>query len=247
VSDERFRNAVEAALLAAGRPLSIDDLLAVFADSDWRAERRDIEALLAELGELWVGRGLELVQVASGWRFQVRREYSAHLGRLWSEKPPRYSRALLETLAIIAYRQPVTRGEIEDVRGVAVSPSILKTLLERDWIRVLGHKEIPGRPELLGSTRQFLDDFGLASLDALPPLAEIRDLDSLPDDLFPETRQPAALAVDVSEGEGMPLGPEPEPDSDSDEATEADPHGEQTAASSSDTGDHDEPPRQPTS
>ena len=173
MSDERFRNAVEAALLAAGRPLSIDDLLAVFADSDWRAERRDIEALLAELGELWVGRGLELVQVASGWRFQVRREYSAHLGRLWSEKPPRYSRALLETLAIIAYRQPVTRGDIEDIRGVTVSTNVIKSLEARGWIDTVGYRDVPGRPALYATTKTFLDDLGLRSLQELPPLEQI--------------------------------------------------------------------------
>ena len=195
MSDERFRNAVEAALFAAGRPLSADDIVAVFADSEWAPERKQVMTVLGELAELWSARALELVEVASGWRFQVRREYSAHLGRLWSEKPPRYSRALVETLAIIAYRQPVTRGEIEDIRGVAVSPSILRTLQERDWIRVLGHKEIPGRPELLGTTRQFLDDFNLSSLEGLPALADIRDLDSLPDDLFPETRDDAVLGV----------------------------------------------------
>lgn len=204
MSDERFRNAVEAALFAAGRPLSVDDLLVVFVDSDWRPERKDVAAMLAQTVELWSQRALELVEVAGGWRFQVRREYSAHLGRLWSEKPPRYSRALLETLAIIAYRQPVTRGEIEEVRGVAVSPSILKTLHERDWIRVLGHKEIPGRPELLGTTRQFLDDFSLGSLEGLPPLAEIRDLDSLPDDLFPETRPGGVPGAQPQPAVGVP-------------------------------------------
>lgn len=189
MSEERFRNGVEAALFAAGRPLSVEDLLVLFEDSEWRPDRSDLRETLTALSGAWEGRALELVEVASGWRFQVRREYSATLGRLWSERPPRYSRALLETLAIIAYRQPVTRGEIEDIRGVAVSPSILKTLQERDWIRTLGHKEVPGRPELIGTTRQFLDDFGLGSLEGLPPLVQIRDLDAVPDDLFTHSSQ----------------------------------------------------------
>ena len=130
------------------------------------------------------GRGIELVEVASGYRLQVREQYSPWLGGLFSERPPRYSRALLETLALIAYRQPITRGEIEDVRGVVVSSNIIKTLMEREWIRVLGHREVPGRPALYGTTREFLDHFGLKSLEGLPPLAAIRDLDQMEPDLF---------------------------------------------------------------
>jgi segregation and condensation protein B len=125
-----------------------------------------------------------LKEVSGGFRFQVRKEYSGWLGSLWSERPPRYTRALLETLALIAYRQPITRGEIEDVRGVSVSPSIIKTLTDREWIRVLGHRDVPGRPELFGTTTQFLQSFNLKTLDQLPPLSEIKDIDNIPDDLF---------------------------------------------------------------
>lgn len=171
-------------MFAAQRPLTVDDLAALFDGSDWTPERKAIREALAELAEEWQDRGIELKQVSSGFRFHVRKEYSGWLGSLWSERPPRYTRALLETLALIAYRQPITRGEIEDVRGVSVSPSIIKTLTEREWIRVLGHRDVPGRPELFGTTRQFLDSFNLKTLDELPPLSEIKDFDNLPDDLF---------------------------------------------------------------
>lgn len=184
MSQEKLKNIVEAALFAAQRPLTVDDLAALFESSDWLPERKSIRDALAELDEEWQDRGIELKQVASGFRFQVRKEYSGWLSSLWSERPPRYTRALMETLALIAYRQPITRGEIEDVRGVSVSPSIIKTLTEREWIRVLGHRDVPGRPELFGTTRQFLDSFNLKSLDDLPPLSEIKDLDNMPDDLF---------------------------------------------------------------
>jgi segregation and condensation protein B len=184
MSQEKLKNILEAALFAAQRPLNVDDLAVLFESSDWMPERKSIRDALAELTEEWQDRGIELRQVASGFRFQVRKEYSGWLGSLWSERPPRYTRALMETLALIAYRQPITRGEIEDVRGVSVSPSIIKTLSEREWIRVLGHRDVPGRPELFGTTREFLDSFNLKSLEDLPPLSEIKDLDNMPDDLF---------------------------------------------------------------
>ena len=184
MSQEKLKNILEAAMFAAQRPLTVDDLAALFEGSDWIVERKAIREALASLAEDWRDRGIELKEVSSGFRFQVRKECSAWLGSLWSERPPRYTRALLETLALIAYRQPITRGEIEDVRGVGVSPSIIKTLTEREWIRPLGHRDVPGRPELFGTTRQFLDSFNLKSLGELPPLGEIKDIDNMPDDLF---------------------------------------------------------------
>src|SRR5690606_11886169 len=179
MNTEEIRRIVEAALLAAGRPLKLDQLLAVFGDESVQPERDAVRKALAELAESYADHAIELVQVASGWRVQVRSGLSEWVGRLWEERPTRYSRALLETLALIAYRQPITRGEIEDVRGVTVSTSIMKTLLEREWVRIVGHRDVPGRPALYGTTREFLDYFGLKSLDELPTLAELRDIDSL--------------------------------------------------------------------
>ncbi len=184
MSQEKVKNILEAAMFAAQRPLAVDDLAALFEGRDWAPERKAIREALAMLTEEWQERGIELVEVSSGFRFQVRKEFSGWLGTLWSERPPRYTRALLETLALIAYRQPITRGEIEDVRGVSVSPSIIKTLTDREWVRVLGHKDVPGRPELFGTTREFLDSFSLKSLDQLPPLSDIKDIDEMHDDLF---------------------------------------------------------------
>lgn len=174
----QLKHIVEAALLAYGQPLSIDHLREMF-DEHERPEAADVRKALAELARDCEGRSIELVEVASGWRLQVRSAFTARLSRLWQERPSRYSRALLETLALIAYRQPITRGEIEDVRGVTVNPNIVRTLTERGWIRVVGHREVPGHPELLGTTREFLDYFGLRSLDELPSLAALRDLDNL--------------------------------------------------------------------
>jgi segregation and condensation protein B len=175
---KRVRNIVEAALLSAGRPLGIDQLRELFEEHE-RPARQIVEHVLMLLEESCVGRGFELRKVASGYRFQVRQEYASWVGRLFEEKPQRYSRALLETLALIAYRQPITRGEIEDIRGVTVSSNIIRTLQEREWVRVVGHKEVPGRPAMYATTRQFLDYFNLTSLEELPPLAEIRDLDEI--------------------------------------------------------------------
>lgn len=169
---------LEAALLAAGEPLSLDRLQALFEEGQ-QPEKSSIRMALAELSKDYESRGIELKEVASGFRLQVRQTFAPWVSRLWEERSGRYSRALLETLALIAYRQPVTRGEIEDVRGVSVSSSIVKTLLERDWIKVLGHRDVPGRPALYGTTREFLDYFGLKSLNDLPPLAELTDLDAI--------------------------------------------------------------------
>jgi segregation and condensation protein B len=172
------RNVVEAALLAAGRPLTMDELLAVFDERDGPTAEVLLAAIAALRGE-YENRGLELVEVASGFRIQIRASVAEPVSRLWQERPAKYSRAMLETLALIAYRQPITRGEIEDVRGVVVSTNILRTLQERGWVREVGHKEVPGRPALYGSAPQFLDDFNLKSLDQLPQLPEIKDLDQL--------------------------------------------------------------------
>ena len=174
----RLKHIVEAALLAAGKPLSIDRLLTLFLD-DEQPDRKTIRTALETLQQEYSGRGIEVREVSTGWRIQVRKEHAPWVSRLWEEKPGRYSRALLETLSLIAYRQPITRGEIEDVRGVAVSTNIIKTLLEREWVRVVGHRDVPGRPALYATTREFLDYFGLKSLDELPTLAEIRELEEL--------------------------------------------------------------------
>ncbi len=172
--DVELKTIIEAALLAAGRPLSFAELENLFADNE-RPEPSEIHSALAELAEDCRGRAVELKQVASGYRLQVREAFSPWVSRLFEERPGRYSRAFLETLAIIAYRQPVTRGEIEDIRGVAVSSSIVRTLQERGWVQVVGHKEVPGRPALLATTKQFLDYFNLKSLGELPPLQELID------------------------------------------------------------------------
>jgi segregation and condensation protein B len=176
MNTQKISNIVEAALLAAGKPLSLERLLLLFAD-DEQPHRQQLVEVLMQLQQHYQQRGVDLVEVNSGWRIQVRKEYSPWISRLWDEKPARYSRALLETLSLIAYRQPLTRGEIEDVRGVAVSTNIIKTLLERDWVRVVGKRDVPGRPSLYATTREFLDYFGLRGLDDLPPLAEIREFD----------------------------------------------------------------------
>jgi len=167
---EEFKRVLETALLAAASPVPVSDLRRLFEeDPGGDLVRR----LLDELAEDWQGRGVELVQTAGGWRFQTRLAYQVYLDRLKQERPPRYSRAVLETLAIIAYRQPVTRGDIEDIRGVVVSSNVLKTLESRGWVDVVGHRDTPGRPGLYATTRKFLEDLGLRSLTELPPLTEI--------------------------------------------------------------------------
>lgn len=178
MDDERLKNTVEAALLAYGQPLNVDQLREMFDEFE-RPDAAEVRAALAELASDCAGRPMELVEIASGWRLQIRSAYATRLSKLWQERPSRYSRAMLETLALIAYRQPITRAEIEDVRGVTVNPNIVRTLTERGWIRVLGHREVPGHPELLGTTREFLDYFSLKSLDELPSLAALKDMDDV--------------------------------------------------------------------
>jgi len=182
---KKLKNILEAGLLVAGRTLTVAQLEALFQHDSEQPSRKDIKAALEDLGKEYEGRGIELVEVASGYRLQSHSSVSDWVANLFQEKTPRYSRALLETLVLIAYRQPITRAEIEDVRGVAVSSNIIKTLQEREWVKVLGHKDVPGRPALLGTTKEFLDYFNLKKLDDLPALADIKDLDQF-DDLLAE-------------------------------------------------------------
>jgi segregation and condensation protein B len=185
---DQLKPIIEGALLAASQPLSVAQLSELFVEED-DVDRAQIAMALEQLAEACEGRGVELKEVASGFRYQVRQDVHPWVSRMWSEKPSRYSRALLETLALIAYRQPITRPEIEQIRGVVVSSNIIKTMEEREWIRVVGHRDVPGKPALFGTTRAFLDYFNLKSLDELPSLAEIRDLEDpqlrLDDDPFP--------------------------------------------------------------
>jgi segregation and condensation protein B len=212
---------LEAVLLAAGEPLDRAALASVFDEAE-RPPAADIEKALAQLVDDYAERGLELKEVASGFRIQVREEVNPWVSRLWEERPQRYSRALLETLALIAYRQPITRGEIEEVRGVSVRSNIVRTLQEREWIRVVGHRDVPGKPALFGTTKAFLDYFNLSSLDDLPSLAEIRDMGSLEPELDLETpddwerpEEAAAKPIEDS-GDGAERAadwvPEDEPD-----------------------------------
>jgi segregation and condensation protein B len=178
MNDQYVKNVVEAALLAAGRPLSMDELVGVFDERDG-SKPEDVRGAIAALNEDYASRGIELREVASGFRIQIKSDVAQPVSRLWQERPTKYSRALLETLALVAYRQPITRGEIEQIRGVAVNPNIIKTLQERGWIRVVGHRDVPGKPELLGTTRDFLDYFSLKKLDDLPTLAQLKELEEL--------------------------------------------------------------------
>jgi segregation and condensation protein B len=216
MSEWYCRNVVEAALLAAGKSLQLADLAQVFA-ADQKPTEAELAAILAGLQAEYATRALELAHTASGWRIQVRGEYATEVARLWPERPARYSRALLETLALIAYRQPITRGEIELVRGVAVNPNIIKTLLERNWIRVIGTRDVPGRPEVLGTTHEFLDYFGLRKLEQLPPLAELKALT----ELNVQLELGSAGAVEVQTVGGSDSDSEPELDNDAETDAEA--------------------------
>ena len=173
--DNKVKMIVEGCLLAAGRPLTLDNIIAVFERSE-QPDRNELKQVMQAISEDCNDRGFELKQVASGYRFQVKQDLSEWVAKLWEERPPRYTRALLETLALVAYRQPITRGDIEEIRGVAVSANIIRTLLDREWIRVVGHRDVPGRPVMFATTKQFLDYFNLKSLQELPPLSEIKKL-----------------------------------------------------------------------
>ena len=177
-SELKLKQIVEAALLAAGGPMTLDLLQEIFLE-DERPDKQALRSVIQELQEDYQGRSIELVEVGGGFRINVRAELAPWVSRLWEERPARYSRAMLETLALIAYRQPITRGEIEDIRGVSVSSYIVKTMMEREWIRIVGHRDVPGRPALYATTRDFLTYFGLSSLADLPSLQAIRDLDSI--------------------------------------------------------------------
>jgi segregation and condensation protein B len=173
-----IKHFIEAALLAAGRPLSADQLQGLF-DGRMAPEKSEIRAAISTLNDEYENRGILIAEVASGYRMQIKTAMADRLQKLWEERPPRYSRALFETLALVAYRQPITRGEIEEVRGVSVTPNIVRTLIEREWVRVVGHRDVPGRPEIFGTTKGFLDYFGLKKLEDLPVLADLSDWESL--------------------------------------------------------------------
>ena len=204
MNQETVKNIIEAALMVSGKPLDMARILSLFGQDVEEIDRDLVRAAIEQLQQDYSGRGIELCEVASGYRIQVRSEYAEWINRLFDEKPPRYSRALLETLAIIAYRQPLTRAEIEDIRGVSVSTTIIKTLQEREWIRVVGHKDVPGKPELLATTKEFLDYFNLKKLSDLPTLAEIKELNQVNPDLFD------ALERMQSQGQDQPTGQEDE-------------------------------------
>jgi len=190
---EKLKTILEALFAASDKPLSVNQLFEFFVGDIEQPGKDEIRQAIQQLTEKYEGSGFELKQVASGFRFQVRPDFETWVVRLWEQKPPRYSRALMETLALIAYRQPITRGEIEDIRGVSVSTNIIRTLEERDWVKSLGHKEVPGRPTLYGTTSAFLDYFNLKSLNQLPTLAEIRDIDQFnPEFSFEEKTEAAA-------------------------------------------------------
>jgi segregation and condensation protein B len=211
MSDHPLCNVVEAVLLAAGRPVTLDQILELF-DEHERPAAEDVRDALTDLARRFEGTGIEIREVASGWRVQVRQQHAGIVSRLWQERPSRYSRALLETLSLIAYRQPITRGEIEDIRGVTVASTIMRTLQERGWIRVVGHREVPGHPELLGTTREFLDYFGLKNLDDLPTLAQLQELD----DINEQLELPGAPALEAANADSA----EAEPSADADSASD---------------------------
>lgn len=196
-----IKHFLEAALLAAGRPLSIDQLKGLF-DGRLAIQKSDIRKAIETLNEEYEDRGIIISEVASGFRMEVKPAMADRLQKLWEERPPRYSRAMFETLALIAYRQPITRGEIEDVRGVSVSSNIVRQLLERDWVHVVGHRDVPGRPAMFATTKAFLDYFGLLKLDDLPPLADLSDWESLRVQLnFPEVEEQAGTGADAAEAD----------------------------------------------
>ena len=199
---------IEAALLAAGRPLNIDQLQGLF-DGRMMPEKAEIRTAIATLNDEYQDRGIVVSEVASGFRMQVKAAMADRLQKLWEERPPRYSRALFETLALIAYRQPITRGEIEEIRGVAVSSNIVRNMLERDWIRVVGHRDVPGRPAMFGTTKAFLDYFSLKKLDDLPPLADLSDWESLRVQLnLPDVEGDSGVGAEetaVAEASNIPL------------------------------------------
>lgn len=247
MTPEQLKNILEAALMTSNGTMSVARFSSLFEKDAVQPEKTDIRNALTQLQEEYQDRGIELKEVASGFRFQVKSEYADWVNRLFDEKPQRYSRALLETLAIIAYRQPITRGEIEDIRGVSISSSIIKTLQEREWIRVVGHRDVPGRPELLATSRQFLDYFNLKKLSDLPSLAEIKDFDKLNPDLFEGLEELAegdtATPDDDTSAEGNPpleVIENPELEAEETDAVSAETNDEQIAESPQDEVDDEE-------
>jgi len=222
MNDQYVRNVIEAALLAAGRPLAADELVTLFDERDG-SNTAEVQAAIEALRADYETRGLELVEVASGFRIQIRAAVAQPVSRLWQERPTKYSRALLETLALVAYRQPITRGEIEQIRGVAVNPNIIKTLQERNWIRVVGHRDVPGKPELLGTTRDFLDYFSLQKLDDLPTLAQLKELEDLRVQLSLPGADPIAAVADAGATAEPSTGADEAPASNDAAAAEAAP------------------------
>lgn len=210
--NQALKPIIEAALFAAGEPVSIDKITSLFNDSQ-APEKKAVRQALTALKEDYQDRGIELKEVASGWQFQVKQDFAPWIKQLWKMPAPRYSRALMETLALIAYKQPITRAEIEEVRGVAVSSQIIRTLEDHGWIRQVGHKDVPGKPALLATSKQFLDHFGMKSLNDLPQLGEIHDLDAMGDELQKQLQldqddnQQAAGETQIAdaEAEGLPV------------------------------------------
>jgi len=199
MNPEQLKNIIEAAFMVSEKPVSVSQLLALFEKETDRPEKADVNTAIEQIMQDYEGRGIELKKVSSGYRVQVNGDYAEWINHLFDDRPPRYSRASLETLAIIAYRQPVTRAEIEEIRGVSVSSNIIRTLQERSWIRVVGQRDIPGKPELLATTKEFLDYFNLKKLSELPSLSEIKDFDQINPDLFEELEREANSEVAKNE------------------------------------------------
>ena len=207
--DNKVKMIIEGLLLAASRPLNLSEIAQVF-DEDERPDKKELKKIIEVIEADCSDRGFELQEVASGYRFQVKQELSSWVGKLWDERPPRYTRALLEILALIAYKQPITRGDIEEIRGVSVSPNIIRTLIDREWVRVVGHRDVPGRPAMFATTKTFLDYFNLKSLQDLPPLSEIKELDNSDSELnlneeLSQSRILDMPNVDDSEGDFLTL------------------------------------------
>lgn len=235
MQDDQLKRIVEAALLASPQPMTLAQLASLFHEDEMPAHGALARAV-GQLREECAGRGVELVEVASGFRYQVAEDVHPWVSRLWAERPPRYSRALLETMALIAYRQPMTRGEIEQVRGVAVSTNIVRTLEEREWIRVVGYRDVPGKPALYGTTKAFLDYFKLKSLDELPPLSEVRDMENFDPQLSLDDSgiAPVALAApddaDAAEAVAIETAANDATPTEAGETTEHQGHGDDAGA-----------------
>ncbi len=208
MNPEQLKNIIEAAFMVSEKPVSVSQLLALFEKETDRPEKADVNTAIEQIMQDYEGRGIELKKVSSGYRVQVNGDYAEWINHLFDDRPPRYSRALLETLAIIAYRQPVTRAEIEEIRGVSVSSNIIRTLQERSWIRVVGQRDIPGKPELLATTKEFLDYFNLIKLSELPSLSEIKDFEQINPDLFEELEREANSEVARAAIAGQQIDPD---------------------------------------